>query len=206
MPKSKSSRRWLERQRSDRYVQRAQQMGYRSRAAFKLLELQDKDRFLKPGLRVVDLGAAPGGWSQVAREQVGPRGEVIALDLLEMEPLPGVTVLQGDFREQAVLDALVARVGAAAKVDIVLSDMAPNLTGVSAIDQPRSILMGELALDCAEQLLKPGGSLVVKSFQGQGFDELLKAIRQAFAKVAIRKPQASRAQSRECYLVARGFR
>lgn len=206
MPRSKSSRRWLERQRTDRYVQRAQQIGYRSRAAFKLLELQQKDRLLKPGMRVIDLGAAPGGWSQVAREQVGPRGEVIALDLLAMEPLPGVTIIQGDFHDQAVLDALVASVGATAKVDVALSDMAPNLTGMAAIDQPRSILMAELALDCAGQLLRPGGSLVVKSFQGEGFDALLTTVRQAFATVRIRKPLASRAQSRECYLVARGFR
>jgi 23S rRNA (uridine2552-2'-O)-methyltransferase len=205
MARSKSSRRWLDRQFSDPYVKRAQQEGYRSRAAYKLLEIQDKDRVLRPGMRVVDLGAAPGSWSQIAARLVGARGQVFALDLLEMEPLPGVQVLTGDFRESEVLAALRARLGET-PVDLVLSDMAPNISGTSAVDQPRVVYLVELALELAHETLKPGGGLVVKTFQGEGFDQILRALRAGFAVVASRKPKASRPESRELYLVAKGFK
>lgn len=205
MAKSKSSRRWLDRHFNDSYVIRAQKLGYRSRAAFKLQELQERDRLLGRGMRVLDLGAAPGGWTQVAVELVGPDGRVVALDLLEMEPLPGALILRGDFREEAVLAELMTALGGA-PIDVVLSDMAPNISGIAAVDQPRAALLAELALDCARQVLKPGGALVVKMFQGEGFDALLADMRSAFRAVAIRKPAASRANSRECYLVAKGFR
>lgn len=205
MAKTKSSRRWLDRHFNDPYVQRAEQEGYRSRAAFKLLALQEKDRLLKPGMRVLDLGAAPGGWSQIAHKLVGSAGVVIALDLLEMEPLPGVVSLRGDFREDAVLAELTGVV-AGAPIDVVLSDMAPNISGIAAVDQPRAILLGELAHECALDVLRPGGSLVIKTFTGEGFDALVKAVRRDFSSVAVRKPTASRAASRECYLVAKGKR
>jgi len=205
MARTKSSRRWLDRHFNDDYVARAQKLGYRSRAVFKLLEIQEKDRLLGRGMRVLDLGAAPGGWSQVAAGLVGPGGRVVALDLLEMEAMPGVTVLRGDFREEAVLGALREVLGAS-PIDVVLSDMAPNISGIAAVDQPRAALLGELALDCARQVLKPGGALVVKMFQGEGFDGLLADMRAAFRSVAVRKPSASRPNSRECYMVAKGFR
>jgi 23S rRNA (uridine2552-2'-O)-methyltransferase len=205
MAKTKSSRRWLDRHFSDPYVQRAQALGYRSRAAFKLLELQEKDRLLAPGMCVLDLGAAPGGWSQVAAGLVGAKGRVLAVDLLAIEALPGVTVIQGDFREEPVLDELMRTLDGA-PIDVVLSDMAPNLSGIGAVDQPRSILLGELALDCARNVLKPGGAFVAKTFSGEGFDELIKEVRQSFRRVAARKPSASRNNSRESYLVAKGFR
>lgn len=204
MARTKSSRRWLDRHFSDPYVKRAQQEGYRSRAVYKLLELQEKDRLIGPGMRVVDLGAAPGGWSQVAARLVGPTGRVVALDVLPMEPLPGVTFIQGDFREDQPLADLRDALGDA-PVDLVLSDMAPNVSGTAA-DQPRTIYLCELALDLARQVLKPGGALVVKIFQGEGFDGFLKDLRGAFARVASRKPKASRPASRELYLVATGYR
>ncbi|MCU0233693.1 MAG: 23S rRNA (uridine(2552)-2'-O)-methyltransferase RlmE [Thermoanaerobaculales bacterium] len=204
MARSKSSRRWLDRQAHDPYVQRAQAEGWRSRAAFKLLELDAKDRFLRPGARVVDLGAAPGGWSQVAQKAVGAGGQVLALDLLPMEPIPGVTFLQGDFREEEVLRTLEARLGQG-PVDVVISDMAPNVSGMAAVDQPRATHLAELALAFAEERLAKGGSLVVKLFQGAGFDPFVAQCRQRFARVALRKPAASRPESREVYLVARGF-
>lgn len=205
MARSKSSRRWLDRQFSDPYVKRAQQEGYRSRAAYKLLEIQDKDRVLRPGMRVVDLGAAPGSWSQIAAQLVGARGQVFALDLLEMAPLPGVQVMTGDFRESEVLATLRASLGETL-VDLVLSDMAPNITGTAAVDQSRTVHLVELALELAHETLKPGGGLVVKTFQGEGFDQLLRALRAGFAVVASRKPKASRPESRELYLVAKGFK
>jgi 23S rRNA (uridine2552-2'-O)-methyltransferase len=204
MARSKSSRRWLDRHVNDAYVQRAQAEGWRSRAAFKLLELDERDRFLRPGCRVVDLGAAPGGWSQVAAARVGPKGRVIALDLLPIEPIPGVTLLQGDFRTDAVLEALRAEVGARA-VDVVISDLAPNVSGVAVVDQPRAMQLAELALEFAGECLVQGGTLVAKLFQGAGFDELMAAARRRFTRVAVRKPKASRPESREVYLVARGF-
>ncbi|MBN2887655.1 MAG: 23S rRNA (uridine(2552)-2'-O)-methyltransferase RlmE [Chromatiaceae bacterium] len=204
MAKTKSSRRWLDRHVSDPYVKRAQQDGYRSRAAYKLLELQEKDRLIAPGMRLVDLGAAPGSWSQVAARLVGPKGLVVALDLLEMDPLAGVTFLQGDFRETETLAVLEQALGAE-PLDLVLSDMAPNISGTSVVDQARAIYLVELALELARERLRPGGGLVVKIFQGTGFDEYLRTLRQSFDQVASRKPQSSRRESRELYLVAKGF-
>jgi 23S rRNA (uridine2552-2'-O)-methyltransferase len=205
MSRSKSSRRWLDRQLSDPFVKRAQEQGFRSRAVFKLLEIQEKDHLLRPGMRVLDLGAAPGGWSQIAARLVGPQGRVLALDLLAMEPIQGVTVIQGDFREESCLADVRARLDGAL-LDLVLSDMAPNLSGAAAVDQPRSLYLAELALVLAREVLKPGGGLVVKMFQGEGFDRYLRELRGSFARVASRKPRASRPESRELYLVAKGFR
>jgi 23S rRNA (uridine2552-2'-O)-methyltransferase len=205
MSRTKSSRRWLDRQFSDPYVKRAQEQGLRSRAAYKLLEIQEKDRVIRPGMWVLDLGAAPGSWSQIAERVVGPEGRVLALDQLDMDPIAGVTVLRGDFREEAVL-ADLRRELAGSLVDLILSDMAPNLSGTSAVDQPRSLYLAELALDLARELLKPGGGLVVKFFQGQGFDRYVRELRGTFAQVASRKPKASRPESRELYLVGKGFR
>ena len=205
MARSKSSRRWLDRHVSDAYVHRAQAEGLRSRAAFKLLELNKRDHFLRPGARVVDLGAAPGGWSQVAAGLVGPKGQVIALDLLPMAPIAGVTFLQGDFRNDDALAALRAEIGGR-RVDVVISDMAPNVSGVAAVDQPRAIHLAELALDFAGECLAEGGTLVTKLFQGVGFDDFVAAVRKRFKRVVIRKPKASRPESREVYLVAQGFR
>jgi 23S rRNA (uridine2552-2'-O)-methyltransferase len=204
MAKTASSRKWLDRQHSDPYVKQAQREGYRSRAAYKLLEIQEKDRILRPGMRVLDLGAAPGSWCQIAARLVGPNGSVVALDLLPMDPLPGVSILQGDFREPAMLERLCATLGGE-PLDLVLSDMAPNITGMSVVDQPRAMYLVELALDLARSRLQPGGSLVVKVFQGTGFDEILSAMRLSFARVVSRKPKSSRSQSRELYLVAKGF-
>ncbi len=201
---SKSSRRWLDRHFKDEYVKRAKKAGYRSRAAFKLLELQDRDRMLRQGMRVIDLGAAPGGWSQIAAGLVGSGGTVIALDLLPMDPLPGVLFLQGDFREDETLSALLEQLGGE-PADLILSDMAPNVSGMMAVDQPRVMYLCELALDLARQVLKPDGGLVVKIFQGEGFDAYLKELRGSFTRVVSRKPKSSRAGSREIYLVANGF-
>ncbi len=203
--RSKSSHRWMQRHLNDEYVQRAQREGYRSRAAYKLLEIQEKDHILRPGQVVVDLGAAPGGWSQVAKQLVGSRGEVFALDLLEMEPLPGVNFLQGDFREQMVLDRLMDLL-AGRPVDLVISDMAPNTSGVLAVDQPRAMYLCELALDFARQVLRPGGTFVTKVFQGEGFDDFVRDLRSGFQRMVTRKPRASRPRSREVYLVATGFK
>ncbi len=190
---------------SDAFVKEAKAQGYRSRAAFKLMALDEKDRLLHPGMTVVDLGAAPGGWSQVAAERVGDRGRVLALDRLPMEPIAGVHFIQGDFTETDVLEALQAAIGGA-PVDLVLSDMAPDLSGIRSVDQARSIYLLELALDLAETVLKDEGALVVKAFQGEGFDDFLRRLRQGFQRVAVRKPPASRARSRELYLVAKGRR
>lgn len=205
MAHTKSSRRWLDRQFSDPYVKRAQQDGYRSRAAYKLLEIQEKDRILRSGLRVVDLGAAPGSWSQIAVRLVGDSGQVFALDILDMEPVPGVCYLQGDFREPEVLARLRALLGEA-PLDVVLSDMAPNLSGTAAVDQPRAVYLVELAVELARTTLKPGGALVVKLFQGAGFDTVLRDLRAQFSQVVTRKPRSSRSASREIYLVAKGFK
>ena len=203
--RSKSSRRWLDRHFRDEFVKRAQREGYRARAAYKLLEIQEKDHLLKRGIRVVDLGAAPGGWAQVAQEIVGDSGQVVGLDLLPIAPLPGVTFIQGDFRENGPLEQLREALGDA-PVDLVLSDMAPNVSGMPAVDQPRAIYLCELALEFCRETLKPGGSLVVKLFQGAGFDDYLRELRCAFKRVASRKPKASRPKSREVYLVAQGFK
>jgi 23S rRNA (uridine2552-2'-O)-methyltransferase len=205
MKRSKSSQHWLKRHFDDQYVQQAQKAGYRSRAVFKLLEIQEKDRLIKPGQVVVDLGAAPGGWSQIAAPIVGDKGKVIALDILPMEPLEGVTFLQGDFTEQDVYDRLMETLNGR-EVDLVMSDMAPNISGMRAVDQPKSMYLLELALDFAQAVLKPGGDFVAKVFQGEGFDDYLKALRANFNKVVIRKPKASRPKSREVYMVARGFK
>jgi 23S rRNA (uridine2552-2'-O)-methyltransferase len=205
LAKSKSSRRWLDRHFRDEFVKRAQREGYRARAAYKLLEIQEKDHLLKRGMRVVDLGAAPGGWAQVAQEIVGDSGQVVGLDLLPIEPLPGVTFIQGDFRDNGSLEQLYAVLDGA-PVDLVLSDMAPNVSGMPAVDQPRAIYLCELALEFCRETLKPGGSLVVKAFQGAGFEDYLRELRCAFKRVASRKPKASRSKSREVYLVAQGFK
>lgn len=190
---------------TDPYVRRAQVEGYRSRAAYKLQQLAAKDALLKPGMTVVDLGAAPGGWSQVAAQAVGPRGLVIAVDLLEMAQVPGVTVIQGDFGEQSTLEAL-QNVLAGRPVDLVLSDMAPNMSGIASVDQARAIGLVELALDFAMNHLKPQGNLLVKTFQGAGYDELVATLRRSFVRVHTRKPDASRSRSSEVYLLASGLK
>ena len=205
MARSKSSGRWLKEHFDDQYVKRAQQEGYRSRASYKLLEINDKDRLLKPGMTVVDLGAAPGGWAQIAADTVGSKGFVVALDILPMDPIPGVEIIEGDFREQEVLDQLLAVLDGRL-ADLVMSDMAPNISGMKTVDQPRAMYLAELALDLARTVLKPGGDFVVKVFQGEGFDTYLKEMRSAFTKVVTRKPGASRPRSREVYLVGRDYK
>lgn len=205
MKRSKSSRQWLDRHFKDSYVKQAQKAGYRSRAAFKLLEIQEKDKLIKPGMRVVDLGAAPGGWSQIARDLVGERGQVIALDILPMDPIAGVEIIEGDFREEEPLSQLRNLLGAE-QVDLVISDMAPNVTGMASVDQPRAMYLCELALDFARESLRPGGGFVIKVFQGAGFDEFIKSVRQSFGRVVSRKPASSRPKSREIYLVAGNFK
>ncbi|EAS42921.1 23S rRNA (uridine(2552)-2'-O)-methyltransferase RlmE [Photobacterium profundum] len=202
---SASSGRWLKEHFDDKYVQEAQKRGYRSRAIFKIEEIQNKDKLLKPGMTVVDLGAAPGGWSQYAAEVVGDEGQVIACDILSMDSLPGVSFLQGDFREEAVLSALLERIQPN-MVDVVLSDMAPNMSGNLASDQPRAMYLVELALDMCRQVLAPNGSFAVKVFQGEGFDQYLAEIRNMFKVVKIRKPDSSRDRSREVYIVATGYK
>lgn len=203
--RSASSKRWLHEHRSDAYVKQARHEGYRSRAVYKLEELDQRDHLLRPGISIVDLGAAPGGWCQYIRKRLGNKAKVVALDVLPIEPIPGVTVIQGDFRDAEVLAQLEVAIGAA-KVDLVLSDMAPNISGIDSADQAGGVHLAELALDFARNRLKPGGALVTKMFQGEGFDEFVKNLRQAFDKVVLRKPKASRPRSREIYLVARGLR
>lgn len=203
--RSASSKRWLKEHHDDHYVQKAKKQGLRSRAAFKIEEIQEKDKLIKPGMTVVDLGAAPGGWSQFAAEVVGDKGQVIACDILPMDSIAGVDFLQGDFREEAVLNALLNRIGGC-NVDIVMSDMAPNMSGNGTVDQNRSMYLVELALDMCHQTLKSGGALVIKVFQGAGFDEYFQALKQAFKVVKTRKPDSSRARSREVYLVATGWK
>ena len=203
--KRSSSKAWLKEHRDDPYVQQAQREGYRSRACYKLLELQERDRLIRPGMTVLDLGSAPGGWSQVAVELVGHSGRVIASDILPMDTIAGVEFIQGDFTEEEVFGQLLAAL-AGTPVDLVISDMAPNMSGMNAVDQPRSIYLVELALDMARQVLTPGGAFVSKVFQGEGFDELYREARESFDRVLTRKPKASRPRSREVYVVARGFR
>lgn len=203
--KKSSSKAWLKEHREDPYVQQAQREGYRSRACYKLLEIQEKDRVIRPGMTVLDLGSAPGGWSQVAVALVGHSGRVIASDILPMDSLAGVEFIEGDFTGDDVFGQILDTIGAG-RVDLVLSDIAPNMSGVNAVDQPRSIYLVELALDMARRVLAPGGTFVAKVFQGEGFDELFRAARESFDKVLTRKPRASRPRSREVYLVARGFR
>jgi len=201
--RSKSSQRWLKEHFSDPYVKKAQAEGMRSRAAYKLEELVERDRLLKPGMVVVDLGAAPGGWSQWVRQALGDSGRVIALDILEMPTLAGVEFLHGDFRDDAVLSRLEATLGGA-PVDLVLSDMAPNKSGMEAVDQPRIMYLAELAMDFADRHLKTGGTFLIKLFQGTDFDQYLRDLRRRYAKVSIRKPAASRKRSPEVYALAQG--
>lgn len=201
--RSASSGRWLQEHFSDKYVLQAHKKGLRSRAWFKLDEIQQGDKLFKSGMTVVDLGAAPGGWSQYVVQQIGNKGRVIACDILPMDPIVGVDFLQGDFREESVVNALLERVGDQ-KVQVVMSDMAPNMSGTPAVDIPRSMYLVELALEMCRDILAPGGSFVVKVFQGDGFDEYLREIRSLFTKVKIRKPDASRSRSREVYIVATG--
>ncbi|MFC3914651.1 23S rRNA (uridine(2552)-2'-O)-methyltransferase RlmE [Pseudaeromonas sharmana] len=203
--RSASSTRWLKEHFDDQYVQKAQKLGLRSRAVFKIEEIQQRDRLIRPSMTVVDLGAAPGGWSQYAAEVVGDKGRVIACDILPMDPIVGVDFLQGDFREEAVLSALLERVGDS-KVDVVLSDMAPNMSGTPAVDQPRAMYLVELALEMCRDVLASDGSFVVKVFQGVGSEEYLKAVRELFKVVKVRKPDSSRSRSREVYIVATGFK
>jgi 23S rRNA (uridine2552-2'-O)-methyltransferase len=203
--RSVSSARWLQEHFADKYVQEAHKKGLRSRAVFKIDEIQQKDKLIRPGMTIVDLGAAPGGWSQFCVDQVRDNGRIIACDILPMDPIAGVDFLQGDFRDEAVLGALLERVGEH-KVDIILSDMAPNMSGTNAVDQPRAMYLVELALDMCKQVLAPKGSFVVKVFQGVGFEEYLKDVRSLFSVVKIRKPDSSRSRSREVYIVATGFK
>lgn len=203
--RSASSTRWLQEHFSDHFVQQAQKKGLRSRAVFKLDEIQQRDKLLRPGMTVVDLGAAPGGWSQFVVDYLHGNCRVIACDILPMDPIAGVDFLEGDFRDEAVLQTLLSRIGGNS-VDIVLSDMAPNMSGNDNVDQPRAMYLIELALEMCHQVLKPGGSFVVKVFHGQGFEEFLKAVRAAFTTVKTRKPESSRARSREVYLVATGYK
>jgi len=203
--KKSSSKAWLKEHREDPYVQQAQREGYRSRACYKLLEIQERDRLISPGMTVLDLGSAPGGWSQVAVELVGHSGRVIASDILPMDSIAGVDFIEGDFTEDEVFEQILSAIGDST-VDLVISDMSPNMSGMNAVDQPRSMYLVELALDMALQVLAPGGSFVSKVFQGEGFDELLQDTRESFGKLLTRKPRASRPRSREVYLVAKEFK
>lgn len=202
---SKSSKQWLQEHHSDMYVSKSKQDGYRSRASYKLLEIQEKDRIIKPGMSVLDLGSAPGGWSQVAQRFVGAKGSVIATDILEMDAIPGVTFLQGDFREDSVFEQLLEITGNV-PIDVVISDMAPNMSGNRSVDQPRALYLMELALDMACNVLKPDGVFLVKIFEGAGIDVYRKQIQESFTQVLVRKPSASRSRSRETYLLAKGFK
>ena len=202
---SESSKRWLKEHFEDKYVMEAKKKGLRSRAVFKLEEIQAKDGLLKKGMTVVDLGAAPGGWSQYAAKQVGDDGLVIACDILSMDPLPGVDFLMGDFREESVLDPLLNKIDGK-NVDVVMSDMAPNMIGNDTADQAKSIYLVELSLDMCRQVLKKNGSYVVKVFMGEGFEQFFSDVKSAFKVVKTRKPDSSRARSREVYLVATGFK
>ncbi len=203
--RSKSSARWLAEHAADPYVKRAHEEGWRSRAAFKLEDIQQSDRILRPGMTVVDLGAAPGGWSQYAARLLGEKGRVIAMDILEMPAIPGVEFLQGDFNDEAVLQRLLELVGPG-RVDLVMSDMAPNMMGISDVDHDRSMNLVELALDFAGRTLRPGGDFLAKVFQGRGFQPFVAQLRQQFESVKLRKPKASRARSAEVYVLARGYR
>lgn len=204
MARSKTSAGWLKEHFDDQYVKQSQIDGYRSRASYKLLEIQKKDKLFKPGMTVIDLGAAPGGWSQVAQELVGEKGKVIASDILPMSALPDVVFVQGDFTDELVFDELMSKIDG--KVDLVISDMAPNMSGNAAVDIPNAMYLVELALDMARQTLKPGGVFIAKVFQGEGFDALLSEMRKSFSKVYSRKPDASRARSREIYQIGVGFK
>lgn len=205
MARSKSSKRWLQEHHSDHYVQQSRRDGYRSRAVYKLIELQEKDHLLKPGQFVVDLGAAPGGWSEYAGQFASKGGRLIAVDILPMDAINDVDIITGDFTEQAVLDEILARVDNA-KVDLVLSDMAPNISGIETVDQPKSMYLVELAFEFATQVLDKNGAFAVKMFQGAGFDEIVREFRKTFKTVKFRKPKASRPRSREVYAVCQGLK
>ncbi|MFV9615911.1 MAG: 23S rRNA (uridine(2552)-2'-O)-methyltransferase RlmE [Gammaproteobacteria bacterium] len=210
MAKSKSSKGWLKEHFDDEFVRRSQQDGYRSRAIYKFIEIDQKDRLVKPGMTIIDLGAAPGGWSEYCVKKLGKKGTMVALDILPMEPIEGVTIIEGDFREDVVFNELMAIIGNSennsGKVDLVISDMAPNISGMESVDMPRAYYLCELALDMARQVLKPGGGLLVKLFQGEGFEAYSKELKTSFSKVVMRKPRASRARSREIYALATGFK
>jgi len=205
MARSKSSQRWLKEHFDDEFVQRSQKDGVRSRAYYKLEEIDLKDKLFKPGMVVVDLGAAPGGWSEYAAKQIGGNGRIFALDILPMDAIPEVVFVQGDFREETVLNEILDQMNNQ-QADLVISDMAPNMSGMKAVDQPSSMYLVELALDMAHQVLKPGGTFLAKVFQGEGFDDYYKSLRENFKVVKTRKPAASRARSREVYLLGQGFK
>ncbi len=205
MARSKTSLKWLQRHVNDPYVKQAQKDGYRSRASYKLLEVQEKYKLIRPGMSVVDLGAAPGGWSQVTSRLIGGQGRLIASDILEMDSIPDVTFIQGDFTQDEVLAQILEAVGNS-QVDLVISDMAPNMSGTPAVDMPKAMFLCELALDLAARILKPGGNFVIKVFQGEGFDAYVKDARQKFDKVQMIKPDSSRGSSREQYMLAWGYR
>jgi 23S rRNA (uridine2552-2'-O)-methyltransferase len=205
MSKSNSSKHWLREHFDDVWVKRSREDGYRSRASYKLLEIHEKDKLIRPGMTVVDLGAAPGGWSQVAAKLVGRNGMVLASDILDMEPVPEVHFIKGDFTEEECFSSILAALGDR-PVDLVISDMAPNMSGMSDIDQPKAMYLVELAIDFARQTLKPNGDLLMKVFQGQGYQQLLEDLRRQYGQVLTRKPEASRPRSREVYLLARQFR
>jgi len=204
MARSKSSQKWLREHFNDQFVKASQKDGYRSRASYKLIELNQKDRLFRPGMRVIDLGAAPGGWSQVAADEVGDKGTVIASDILPMDNIAGVDFIEGDFTDDAVLQQIIDAMDGR-RAELVISDMAPNMSGIAGVDQPKSMYLVELAIDLARQVLAPGGTFVTKVFHGEGFDEFMRDSRNSFNKVVTRKPEASRARSREVYLVAKGF-
>jgi 23S rRNA (uridine2552-2'-O)-methyltransferase len=203
--KKSSSRAWLKEHHDDPFVQRAQREGYRSRAVYKLIEINEKDRLIQPGMSVLDLGSAPGGWSQVAGVLVGDRGRVLASDILPMDHLPNVTFIQGDFTEQDTYDQLMQALSGR-RLDVVISDMSPNMSGLTAVDQPRAMYLVELATDLALRALSPGGAMLTKVFQGEGFEEWFRQIRERFERVITRKPSASRPRSREVYVVAKGLK
>lgn len=205
MARSKSSNRWLDEHVNDPYVKKAQIDGYRARAAYKLLELNEKDKLIRPGALVVDLGSAPGSWSQIAGRLVGVKGRVVASDILPMDSLEHVDFIQGDFTEESVFNQIMEKLGDR-NADVVISDMAPNISGVDAVDQSSSIYLVELALDMARRVLKPKGDFVAKVFQGEGSDDYIKEVKTSFEKVMIRKPNASRPRSREVYVVGKGFK
>jgi 23S rRNA (uridine2552-2'-O)-methyltransferase len=210
MAKSKSSKGWLKEHFDDEYVRRSQQDGYRSRAIYKLIEIDKKDRLVKPGMTIIDLGAAPGGWSEYCVKKLGKKGNMIALDILPMEPIDRVTIITGDFREESVFEELMTVINSSTavnkKADLVISDMAPNISGMGSVDMPRAYYLCDLALDLARQVLSPGGGLLVKLFQGEGFEEYNKELKASFSKVIMRKPKASRPRSREIYALATGFK
>ena len=205
MVNSKSSKKWIKERARDKYVKKSKQAGFRSRASFKLLEIQEKDRFIKPGMVVVDLGCAPGGWSQAAKSLVGDKGSVLATDILPMAPISGVKFIQGDFTDHAVFEDLIEKVQGES-VDLVISDMSPNITGIRAIDQPKSMHLAELALDFARSILRKGAYFLVKVFEGEGIGEFKLVLASEFEKVKVRKPNASRSRSREVYLLAEKYR